>query len=73
MATGLGMLLIVPYGIEILKVRLQNASWKLLIVPYGIEMTYREDVVLTGGGLLIVPYGIEIYGDNVEEWDKENF
>ena len=23
--------------------------------------------------LLIVPYGIEIYGDNVEEWDKENF
>ena len=37
--TGLICLLIVPYGIEMITILLDQSKFKLLIVPYGIEMT----------------------------------
>ena len=54
------MLLIVPYGIETMKLQhdAQNFS-TLLIVPYGIETESTVNTVSCKAGLLIVPYGIE--------------
>ena len=52
------ILLIVPYGIETLKVFYLLILLYLLIVPYGIETLFEPDSP-TPCGLLIVPYGIE--------------
>ena len=54
------VLLIVPYGIEILHTLLLRQKLQLLlIVPYGIEIGEYASQYATFR-LLIVPYGIEI-------------
>ena len=52
------ILLIVPYGIETIRNRLNVFLTQLLIVPYGIE-TNLKIIMLYNINLLIVPYGIE--------------
>ena len=39
------LLLIVPYGIEMILIQLLKARHRLLIVPYGIEMYGETSVV----------------------------
>ena len=55
-----GLVLIVPYGIEIRFV-LRQRRWyhRVLIVPYGIEICLSQGVGQRES-VLIVPYGIEI-------------
>ena len=54
------VLLIVPYGIEIVSAGRPSGSSPLLIVPYGIEIIVSLQDVTDLIELLIVPYGIEI-------------
>ena len=57
---GRSELLIVPYGIETLRLTTIPHNPSLLIVPYGIETPLSASAE-TGERLLIVPYGIETF------------